>query len=1260
MSLHRVYVEKKYPFAIRAQQVLTDLRSQLKLEDALKQVRFFVRYDIEGLADEEFLAMVPNVFAEPPVDQFFLGTLPEEVTSPEHGRLLAIAYLSGQFDQRADSAEQCIALQVPGKKVLVRTAQVFHLQGAFSDKQFSQIVSYMINPVDSCQASMALPETLQQKIPLPEDIPVLEGFQTWDEATRSGFHAAQGLAMTLDDLAWIQNYFQMEQRDPTLTEIKVLDTYWSDHCRHTTFLTQLKPVSIEDGDGAEPVKNALAEFEKDRASLAKEGPFTLMDVATQAAKVLRKKGRLHRLEVSEEINAASIEVVVDLADGKNVLCLLQFKNETHNHPTEIEPFGGAATCLGGAIRDPLSGRAYVYQAMRVTGSGDPRESLTDTIPGKLPQRKITREAAQGYSSYGNQIGLATGLVHEIYHPGFKAKRMEVGAVIAAVPKTNVTRGVPRPGDLVILVGGRTGRDGIGGATGSSKEHDEQALDQSAEVQKGDPPTERKLQRFFRNAEIAPKIVRCNDFGAGGVSVAIGELSDGLDIDLDALPKKYEGLNGTELALSESQERMALVIRPQHLTEVAAAADAENLEATVVATVTDSARLRMIWRGQTIVDLARSFLDTNGVQQTQAVRLRPPQDWQKAFETPKEWCKSTLEESARALLSDLNHCSQKGLIEQFDATVGAHSITHPLGGKNRLTPIDAMAAKIPVPGKESLTASLMTFAYDPFLASWSPFHGAYYAVVTSVARLVAAGADPSDVVFSFQEYFQKLGQDPELWGKPLAALLGAYQAQRQLNLAAIGGKDSMSGTFKDLHVPPTLISFAVAVSPCSLVRTPEWRKPGSFLWHYHAPQSGHGLLDLPALKADYALIAQANRKGKISSMKALQRGGLLEGLALMAFGNGLGCHLQEEMAFLELAKPAYGDLLLVSDQNRPLELPRTDLIGKVTDGQALVIGGTRLSLGVLERAYRQPLAEIFPEKVSEKAQALPVMPQLSGQKSVVVAKRGEFGKPRVLLPVFPGTNCELETEAAFARCGALTQTLVFRNRNDQQLQESIQALVSALNGSQTLVLSGGFSAGDEPDGSGKYITAVFRHPKVAEATMDLIHRRKGLVLGICNGFQALIKLGLIPFGDIRPLTEQAPTLTFNPIGRHVSDFVETQVVSNASPWLQHLKPGERHWIPVSNGEGRLIATPEQMMHWHQNQQVATRYVTAQGEAALAMPENPSISAGAIEGLMACEGRVFGKMGHSERTGPYIGINIPGDKDQGIFAAGVSFFTGKDLL
>ena len=1246
--MKRIFVEKKAAFREHTKAVLQDLRESLGLSGA-EDLRIAQRYDIDGLSEEDFRKTLPTIFAEPQVDDVFEDALP----CGADDKVFAVEYLPGQFDQRADSAAQCVQMLTRKERPLIASALVYVIRGNVSDEDLARVKAYLINPVDSREASLEVPETLRRGVPAPEPIPRLEDFSRKTPEELSALRRELGLAMSDADLAFVQKYFRDEERrEPTLTEIRVLDTYWSDHCRHTTFLTRLNRVSFDDSPLLAPVEKAWERYLALRRELGREDKTVcLMDVALLAMRELKKQGKLDDLEVSEEINAASIVVPVTV-DGKTEDWLVMFKNETHNHPTEIEPFGGAATCLGGAIRDPLSGRSYVYQAMRVTGAADPRAPFSKTLSGKLPQRKIVRGAAQGYSSYGNQIGLATGTVHEIYHPGYVAKRLEIGAVIAAGPKKNVVRGTPVPGDVIVLVGGRTGRDGIGGATGSSKEHTEHALENSAEVQKGDAPTERKLQRLFRDPDVARLIKRCNDFGAGGVSVAVGELAPSLDIRLDRVPRKYEGLNGTELAISESQERMAVVLDPADFEKFRAAADRENLESTPIADVTDSGRLRMFWQGEAIVDLRRAFLDTNGATQETDARVCAP-DPAKNPLLPKPLLGNDAAKTWLNVVGSLRCCGQRGLVERFDASIGAGTVLHPFGGKTQTTPIEAMAAKIPVLEGETDDCTLMSFGFDPELSSWSPAHGAAFAVVDSVARLAAAGGDPAKARLTLQEYFEKLGSDPARWGKPLAALLGAFTAQLELGNGAVGGKDSMSGSFKNLDVPPTLVSFAVVPAKASGVISPELKRAGTKIVRVPAKYAEDRMPDWADLRGKLAAVHRLVASGRVLSARTVRAGGLAAALAEMAFGNGIGVAL-DAAPDAKFFVPEYGAWVLEVPADEALDGLEHETLGRTQEKEEISWNGGFVSLAALREAWEAPLEAVFPTRAAPADTAPAPQVFSCAARAVPAHAKIRVAKPRVFIPVFPGSNCEYDTARAFREAGAEPEIFVVRNLTTAAVEESLRAIAEKISQAQILMIPGGFSAGDEPDGSGKFIASVFKNPAVRDATNALIKERDGLILGICNGFQALIKLGLVPFGEIRDMDASCPTLFRNRIGRHISRYVHTRVASVKSPWLSNVNVGDVFTIPASHGEGNFTATPETVARLAANGQIAFQYCDAAGTPSYDIACNPNGSYQAIEGILSPDGRVLGKMGHSERRGNDVGKNIPGNKNQPIFAAGVAYF------
>ncbi|MES2439405.1 MAG: phosphoribosylformylglycinamidine synthase [Verrucomicrobiota bacterium] len=1224
--MNRIFVEKKAGHNAEASHLLHDLHESLVLP-GLKGVRIVQRYDIDGLSDEEFSSAASLILSEPQVD----ATSPT-LSAGENETAFAVEFLPGQFDQRADSAAQCVQILTGNERPLVASAKVIILEGSLTADEVKSVKSYVINAVDSHEASMDLPASLEPNTHEPADVAILTGFATMDP---SALRKDLGLAMSAEDVVFCQTYFRDEEnRDPSLTELRMLDTYWSDHCRHTTFLTKIDDVTF--GEGTEPVQRAWQTYQETRRALGREDkPITLMDIALIGMRELRKSGELDNLEVSEEVNAASIVVPVSIDGKPEEEWLVMFKNETHNHPTEIEPFGGAATCLGGCIRDPLSGRSYVYQAMRVTGAGDPRVPFAETLPGKLPQKKICQVAAKGYSSYGNQIGLATGQVAEVYHPGYVAKRLEIGAVVAAAPRSQVFRGAPAPGDVILLIGGRTGRDGVGGATGSSKEHTDTALENSAEVQKGDAPTERKIQRLFRNPELTRKIKICNDFGAGGISVAIGEIAPSLEIDLDAVSKKYDGLDGTELAISESQERMAICVDASEIAYFIAESDKENLECKHVANVTDSGRLVMNWRGKTIVNLSRAFLDTNGVQQSTKIHVggiseRPAASGQALVET----------------LSDLNVCSQKGLGEIFDGSVGAGTVLWPFGGERQLTPPDAMVAKLPLLEGNSDVCTFMSWGFNPDLSAWSPFHGALYAVTESVCKAVAAGARLSDIRLTLQEYFPKLGNDATRWGLPFAALLGAYQAQHGLRLAAIGGKDSMSGSFNELDVPPTLVSFALAPGKAGLALSPEFKQAGSTISLVEVSRDADHLPDFEELKQVAEALHQLNVGGKILSLHHIGQPGIAAALSKMAFGNHIGAEINTT---LDLSTERYFAFLIEHSEPLPAEFSSTAL-GQTTANGTLSLNAETHTLTELEDAWTATLEPIYPTQVGQDA-----MPSVSPASSTVGSVvRSKIAKPKVLIPAFPGTNSEYDSAKAFREAGAEAEILVFRNLTSKHIEESLSALAAQIRRSQILMFPGGFSAGDEPDGSAKFIATIIRNPGVADAIMDLLKNRDGLILGICNGFQALIKTGLVPYGEIRDAAEDAPTLVHNHIGRHISCYARTKVVSTLSPWLANSEIGDIHRVPVSHGEGKFYASDAVINALAASGQIATQYCDADGAPSMDIAINPNGSLAAIEGITSPCGRVFGKMAHTERSGSFVAKNIPGEKHQPLFGAGVSYF------
>ena len=1248
-QVKRIYVEKKAPYAVRAKELKEEVRQYLGIT-ALRDVRVLIRYDVENLSDATYKQALMTVFSEPPVDNCY----EESFTMDPDAFCFSVEYLPGQFDQRADSAEQCVKLLNEKEDPVIRSATTYVFEGEINEEDRRRIKEYCINPVDSRETNEKKPETLVQKFDEPADVAIFDGFQSMPEDELKKLYDSLNLAMTFKDFLHIQKYFAGEEkRDPSVTEIRVLDTYWSDHCRHTTFLTELKNVSFDEGYYKKPIEETYQEYyaaHKEMFAGRDDKFVSLMDIALLAMRQLKKAGKLDDMEESDEINACSIVVPVEI-DGKEEEWLVFFKNETHNHPTEIEPFGGAATCLGGAIRDPLSGRGYVYQAMRVTGAADPTVSMKDTLPGKLPQRKITTGAAHGYSSYGNQIGLATGLVNEVYHPNYVAKRMEIGAVMGAAPRRNVIRENSDPGDIIILLGGRTGRDGIGGATGSSKAHTTKSIDVcGAEVQKGNAPTERKIQRLFRREEVSSIIKKCNDFGAGGVSVAIGELADGLEVNLDKVPKKYAGLDGTELAISESQERMAVVVAKADVDRMLGFAAEENLEAVVVAEVTESPRLVLKWRGKTIVDISRAFLDTNGAHQETDVEVTMPDQDKNYFNEKKDT--HDLKRAWLDTLRDLNVCSQKGLVEMFDSSIGASTVTMPYGGKTQHTPIQTMIAKLPVLEGKCDTVTMMSYGMDPYLTSWSPYHGAVYAVISSVAKIVAAGGDYSKIRFTFQEYFRRLGTDPKRWGEPMAALLGAYDAQMKLGLPSIGGKDSMSGSFNDIDVPPTLCSFAVDVATLQDVVSPELKQPGNVLVKFDIEKDEYDLPVYSQLMSLYAAITELIRRKKIASAYAVGFGGICEAVSKMAFGNELGVTMNDSLSIDELFAKDYGSIIVEMTPEDFAELKIAGKqIGTVTEQPNFVAGTTSIYMKEAYEAWIGRLEEVFPTRSGVEQKVLE--DTLYDAKQVYTAQR-KLAKPKVFIPVFPGTNCEYDTTKAFEQAGAEVETLVFKNMTESQIVESVNAFEKAIRESQILMFSGGFSAGDEPDGSAKFIASIFRNPKIMDAVHDLLQQRDGLALGICNGFQALIKLGLVPYGEIKPQTADAPTLTTNSIGRHISKSVYTKVVTNKSPWLMRAELGGVYAIPASHGEGRFVAPENVIRDLFANGQVATRYVDLQGNPTMDEEFNPNGSYAAIEGITSPDGRVLGKMAHSERIGEGVAVNIYGNQNQHIFESGVSYF------
>ena len=1248
-KVRRVYVEKKPDYAVKAKELHDEIKNYLNID--AEYVRVLVRYDVENLSDETYRKAINTVFSEPPVDMVYEGN---ELPMQDTDKVFSVEALPGQFDQRADSAEQCVKLLNEDENPIIKTATTYILSGNVTDEQLKSVMEYCINPVDSRACGLEIPETLVTEYDEPADVIIFDGFKDMPEDKLKELYESLGLAMTFKDFLHIQNYFKNdEKRDPSMTEIRVLDTYWSDHCRHTTFSTELTDVTFDDGDYKELLEKTFDAYRAEMKEMYKDRDdkfVCLMDIALMGMKQLKAAGKLDDMEVSDEINACSIVVPVEV-DGVTEEWLVFFKNETHNHPTEIEPFGGAATCLGGAIRDPLSGRGYVYQAMRVTGAADPTKSLKETLPNKLPQRKIVTTAAHGYSSYGNQIGLATGLVNEIYHPNYVAKRMEIGAVMGAAPRRAVKRLTSDPGDMIILLGGRTGRDGCGGATGSSKAHDSHSLEScGAEVQKGNPPTERKIQRLFRREEVSSLIKKCNDFGAGGVSVAIGELADGLTVDLDKVPKKYAGLDGTELAISESQERMAIVVDPADVDKMLGYAEEENLEAVVVAVVTEDPRLVLKWRGKEIVNIKRAFLDTNGAHQETTVKVNVPSKADNYFDEVKE--PADVKKAWLDTLSDLNVCSQKGLVEMFDSSIGASTVTMPYGGKYQLTPTQTMIAKLPVLKGKTDTITMMSYGLDPYLSSWSPYHGSVYAVLTSVAKIAAAGGDVSKIRLTFQEYFKRLGTDPYRWGQPLAALLGAYDVQIGLGLPSIGGKDSMSGTFNDIDVPPTLCSFAVDVSSYKHVVTPELKAAGDVLVRLDVDKDENDIPVYADVLDKYDKLHKAITEDKIEAAYVIGFGGLIEAVSKMAFGNKFGVAIDDGVTKRELVSKDYGSIILeVKPENVDKLGVTVKKIGTVNDSAAFTYGDVTVTVEEAIKAWTTKLEKVFPTK--SKVPQTEINTGLFDAKTVYTSKN-KVAKPKVFIPVFPGTNCEYDSAKAFERAGAEVQTVVFRNMTAQGIRDSVDAFAKAISDSQIIMFPGGFSAGDEPDGSGKFIATAFRNAKISEEVMKLLNERDGLALGICNGFQALIKLGLVPYGEIRPQSETSPTLTMNSIGRHQSKIAYTKVVTNKSPWLAQAELGGVYSIPISHGEGRFVASKEWCEKLFANGQVATQYVDLNGNPTMDEYYNVNGSYYAIEGITSPDGRVLGKMGHSERIGEAVAVNIYGNQDQKIFESGVAYF------
>ncbi len=1272
-NVRRIYVEKKKPYAVAAKQLLEDIRGFLGVE-GIEDVRILIRYDVENVTDEVFEEACKVVFSEPPVDVLFNET----IEIPENASVFSVEALPGQFDQRADSAVQCLQFLDENLSPVIRTAQTYILTGKITEEELGKIKSYCINPVDSREIGLEKPETLKTEYPEAEDVKILEGLISMQENELRDLYESLNLAMTFADFRFIQSHFAgTEKRDPSMTEIKVLDTYWSDHCRHTTFSTELKEIHFEEGYYKTPLETTLQSYIDTREELYKDRDdkyICLMDLALMGMKKLKADGKLTDMEESVENNACSVVVPIEVNYGEGPVTeewLIFFKNETHNHPTEIEPFGGAATCLGGAIRDPLSGRGYVYQAMRVTGAADPTVPVADTLHGKLPQKKLVTGAADGYSSYGNQIGLATGQVKEIYHPGYVAKRMEIGAVMGAAARKNVVREDSAPGDIIVLLGGRTGRDGMGGATGSSKAHTEQSIEEcGAEVQKGNAPTERKLQRLFRRPEVSRLIKKCNDFGAGGVSVAIGELADGLNVNLDLVPKKYEGLDGTELAIAESQERMAVVVEPKDKDQFLAYAAEENLEATPVAVVTEEPRLVLNWRGKKIVDISRAFLDTNGAHQETNVEVVLPSEednYLKKIASPavNEVIKKSaetkvkdpfFEEALLASVSDLNTCSQKGLVEMFDASIGAGTVDMPYGGKYQLTPTQTMIAKVPVLGGTTDTVTMMSYGFDPYLSSWSPYHGSVYAVTESVAKVVAAGGDYRKLHFTFQEYFGRMSQDPERWSQPVAALLGAYDAQIGFGIASIGGKDSMSGTFNDIDVPPTLVSFAVDVAEIDDVITPELKKAGDVIVRVGIDKDEYDIPVYSDVMTQYGKITELMREGKVAAAYATDSYGVAPAAAVMAFGNKLGISFSDDFKLKKMFANGIGELLLeMSPEDVALleekEIENYEVIGTVTDKGVFTWRDASVDVETAIAAWKKPLEKVFPSRATYDMSA--VETPVYKEKNIAICSH-KIARPTVFIPVFPGTNCEYDSAKVFEAAGARTITKVFTNLSAEDIRSSVQTFADAIKQSQIIMFPGGFSAGDEPDGSAKFFATAFRNASIEESVRDLLENRDGLALGICNGFQALIKLGLVPNGSITGQDENSPTLTFNTVGRHISKMAYTKVVSNKSPWLQGAELGGVYTMPASHGEGRFVAPKEWIDKLFENGQVATQYSDPEGNITMDEEWNINGSYCAIEGITSPDGRVYGKMCHSERRGHGVNVNIVGEQDMKIFESGVRYF------
>ncbi|MCP1101228.1 phosphoribosylformylglycinamidine synthase [Aequitasia blattaphilus] len=1246
-SVRRIFVEKKREYAVAAKDLKDEIKDYLGIK-GVNNVRVLIRYDVENLSEDSFQKACNGVFSEPPVDKLFF----ENFDSGKEDFIFSVEFLPGQYDQRADSAEQCVQFIKEEEQPVIKTATTYVIEGTLSEDEKARIKNHCINPVDSRETGMEKPETLVTKYNEPEDVIVFDGFKDMEESTLKELYDSLGLAMTFKDFQHIQKYFKSEEsRNPSMTEIRVLDTYWSDHCRHTTFLTELTDVSFGEGDYKNPIEDTYKQYLKDHSEIfaGREDKFVcLMDLALMAMRKLKKEGKLEDQEETDEINACSIVVPVSI-DGVEEEWLVNFKNETHNHPTEIEPFGGAATCLGGAIRDPLSGRTYVYQAMRVTGAADPTVPVRDTLEGKLPQKKIVREAAHGYSSYGNQIGLATGSVKEIYHPNYVAKRMEIGAVLGAAPRRAVKRENSDPGDIIVLLGGRTGRDGIGGATGSSKVHTEESTKESgAEVQKGNPPTERKIQRLFRREEVSILIKKCNDFGAGGVSVAIGELADGLEVELDKVPKKYAGLDGTEIAISESQERMAVVLDPKDVDQFLAYSASENLEATVVATVTKEPRLVLTWRGKKIVDLSRAFLDTNGAHQETKVEVSIPS---KSDSVLKNVEVDDVKGKWLETLKDLNVCSQKGLVEMFDGSIGAASVFMPHGGLYQRTETQSMVAKLPVLEGDCDTVTMMSYGFDPYLSTWSPYHGAAYAVTESVAKIVACGGEYQKIRFTFQEYFKRMKDDPKRWGQPFVALLGAYNAQLGFGLPSIGGKDSMSGTFEEIDVPPTLVSFAVDIGKEGEMITPELKEAGNKLFWLRIARDEYDMPQYANIMAAYDALNKDMKAGKVASAYALDRHGLVSAISKMAFGNELGVKVEDSISASELFSPAFGDILVEVKAGEELAGTYT-LVGEVTSEKSFCYKEDKIELAAALKNWEGTLEKVFPT-VSKESREEEVASPLYEAKDIYVCKN-KVAKPRVFIPVFPGTNCEYDSRKAFERAGAEVSTRIFKNLSGDDIKESIEGFKDEIKNAQIIMFPGGFSAGDEPDGSAKFFATAFQNEVIKEEVEKLLQDRDGLCLGICNGFQALVKLGLVPNGSITGQTQDAPTLTYNTIGRHISKMVYTKVVSNKSPWLQGAELGNVYVNPASHGEGRFVAEKAWLDKLFENGQVATQYCDPKGNVSMNEEWNVNGSYGAIEGITSPDGRILGKMAHSERRDRSVAMNIVGEQDLRIFESGIKYF------